>query len=180
MVYGIMTANFIYGSICTFSVHFFYFMWCVVWDSCFSLKVNCNCDMSSDICNLINNCYSKNLNLELIHLLISPHSFLYHTPNLNICLQILKQKSLYVSYHWDSANNEDVFGSKPPCTAFHHDKICRQENFVCSCLSFKLIWNAQGYIYCFWIYNTLIFYVTSCLWNPIKAKWDKNTWKMLS
>lgn len=103
-------------------------MWCVVWDSCCSLEVNCNCDMSSDICNLINNCYSKKLKSQN-NLFIIPHSFLPHTSNLNISLQIMKQNSSRVSCHRDSADNEAVFGSNLPYAPFIHDVICRQENF---------------------------------------------------
>jgi len=84
--------------------------------------------MSSDICNLINNCYSKKLKSQN-NLLIVPHSFLPHTSNLNISLQIMKQNSSRVSCHRDSADNEAVFGSNLPYAPFIHDVICRQENF---------------------------------------------------
>lgn len=63
------------------------------------------------------------------NLLIIPHSFLPHTPNLNICLQTMKQKSWCVSCHCDSADNEGAFGSNLPYAPFLHYVICKQETF---------------------------------------------------
>lgn len=111
MLHSIMT-NFIYGSIrCVhISVHFLNILWCVVSGSCCSFKVNCNCDMSSNVCNLINNCYLKKLKSWNNLFWLFSNITLFHYSYSEVFLQILKLSSLFFrgSTLWSTVLEKEI------------------------------------------------------------------------